>query len=195
MFISTPTTEFHTQTESQDQTEFLRQTASLNPSQPTRTRSEDPLQNRFGTHHRLPRGLREEAAGMDWNLFTATYAPSANIRLHHRKIEKLRGGLYRFHTELIHSSKTAEPHTERRELISTGPTSACSTLLAEAGCRTEILSFHQLEIFAATATFLQVTNDRRTVWAIGFGPSPEASVTAAMSSGAQRLNDTQRLYN
>lgn len=195
MFTSIRTTEFHTPTESPDQGEFLRDTAALNPAQPTRTRSEDPLQNRFGPHHRLPRGLREEAAGMDWNLFTATYAPSAELRLHHRNIEKLRGGLHRFHTELIHNSKTAGSHSERRELISTGPTSACSTLLAEAGRRIEIRSFHQLEIFEATATFIQVTDDRRTVWAMGFGPTPEASVTAAMSSGAQRLYGSRRLYS
>ncbi|MGP6174665.1 acetyl-CoA acetyltransferase [Corynebacterium sp. A21] len=184
MFTSTRTASF--QPTDQDQLDFLRETASLNQRQ-TETRSEDPLQNRFGTGHRLPRGLREEAAGMDWNLFTATYAPRAEIRLSHRDIEQLRGGLFRFHTDRTHTSKTADAHTDQLEIIATGPTSACTSLLAEAGRRIEILNFHQLEIFEATATFIKVTDDRQTVWAIGFGPSPESSIAAALSSGGQLL--------
>lgn len=187
MFTSTRTTEFSTQTESQDQSDFLRETASLNQPQQTRTRSEDPLQNRFGPHHRLPRGLREEAAGMDWNLFIATYAPTAEIRLNHLSTEQLRGGLFRFRAARSHTSKTSRSYTDQLEIIATGPTSAWSSLLAETGRRTEILSFHQLEIFEATVTFIKVTDDRRTAWAIGFGPSPDTSIAAALSSGAQRL--------
>lgn len=192
MFTSTRTAEFTTQTASfmnagQDQFDFLSETESLNQPQQTRTRGEDPLQNRFGTTHHLPRGLREEAAGMDWNLFIATYAPGAQIRLSHRDTEKLRGGLFRFQTDRIHTSKTAEAHTDRLEIIATGPVSACTSLLAEAGRRIEILSFHQLEIFEATATFIKITDDRRTAWAIGFGPDRETSIAAAMSSGAQRI--------
>lgn len=187
MFTSTHTTKFNTQAESQDQIDFLRETASLNQPQQTRIRSEDPLQNRFGPHHRLPRGLCEEAAGMDWNLFTATYAPTADIRLSHVATEQLRGGLFRFQAARNHTFKTAQPDTDQLEITATGPASAWTSLLAEAGRRTEILNFHQLEIFEATAVFIKVTDDRRTAWAVGFGASPEAAIAAALSSGAQRL--------
>lgn len=151
------------------------------------TGSEDPLSSRFGSQHRLPRGLRDEAAGMDWKLFTATYAPLADIRLNNLRLEKLRAGMFHFRAAMLHTSKTTEPRSEFCEITSTGPAAACTSLLAEAGRRVEILKFHQLEIFEATATFIYTTNDHRSAWSVGFGPTPEASVAAALSSAAQRL--------
>lgn len=148
----------------------------------------DPLQHRFGGAHRLPRGLRDEAAGMDWQLFTTTYAPLAEIRLGNIRTEKLRGGMFRYAIDRLHTSKTRHAHTEAREIVATGPVSACTGLLAEVGRHVEILGFHQREIFAATATFLRVTDGRRSCWAVGFGPTGEASVAAALSSAGQRVH-------
>lgn len=156
--------------------------------QPTQTPGTDPLQLRFGGTHRLPHGLREEAAGMDWNLFTATYAPQAEVRLHNLNSERLRGGLFRYTADRVHTSKTDQPRITTREIISTGPASACTGLLAEVGRHVEILSFHQLEIFEATVTFLHVTDSHRSRWAVGFGPNRDISVAAALSSAGQRIH-------
>ena len=47
----------------------------------TRTDELDPFQLRFESPRRLPRELREEAMGMSWSLFTATYAPTPTLRI------------------------------------------------------------------------------------------------------------------
>lgn len=152
--------------------------------------TEDPLNARFGNNHRLPRGLREEAAGMSWALFIATFAPAADLRITDLKASPVRGGKQNFTAELSHFSKTTAPITETREISAMGPASACSHLLADAGRHVEILTFHQFEIFEATVTFAKVahqTHDHRTAWAMGFGSNPSASTAAALASGAQRI--------
>ena len=71
-----------------------------------------------------------------------------------------------------------------------GPTSAASHLLADAGRHVEILAFHQTELFESTVTFVLVShqnNENRRAWALGFGSTPEASIAAALASGAQRI--------
>ena len=152
--------------------------------------AEDPFRARFGSAHRLPRGLREEARGMEWSLFTATYAPMPELRISRLESERLRGGHYLFTAELIRTSKTSQPQTEIREITASGPVSACTHLLADAGRHVEILSFHQSELYEATVTFLHLghqTHHTRRAWAMGFGSTPEASVASALSSGAQLI--------
>lgn len=166
---------------------FSTSTTEFTQSPTQTTGSEDPLSSRFGAQHRLPRGLREEAAGMDWKLFAATYAPLADIRFTNLKSEKLRAGMFHYRSTMLHTSKTTESRSELCEITSTGPAAACTSLLAGADRRVEILKFHQLEIFEATATFIHTTNDHRSAWAVGFGSTPETSVAAALSSAAQRL--------
>lgn len=150
----------------------------------------DPFSARFGSDHRLPRGLRDESAGMSWPLFTATYAPAADIRVSRMESTRGRGGQQHYTAELTRTSKTAQPHTETREITAMGPASAVSHLLADAGRHVEILSFHQTELFEASVTFIKVAhqhNGKRQSWAIGFGPTPEASIASALASGAQRI--------
>lgn len=150
----------------------------------------DPFSARFGSDHRLPRGLREESAGMSWPLFTATYAPAADIRISRMESARGRGGQQHYTAELTRTSKTAQPHTEVHEITAMGPASAVSHLLADAGRHVEILSFHQAELFEASVTFVKVAhqnNEKRQSWAIGFGPTPEASIASALASGAQRI--------
>lgn len=154
----------------------------------SRLYAEDPFRARFGSRYRLPRGLREEARGMEWSLFTATYAPTADLRITRLDPTRLRGGKYRYSAELTRASKTTQARTETCEITATGPTSACSHLLAEAGRAVEILAFHQFELYEATVTFLHVGHQHdhnRHSWAMGFGATPEASVAAALSSGSQ----------
>lgn len=152
----------------------------------------DPFESRFGAGHRLPMGLREEAAGMSWSLFTATYCPTPATRIAHLDATRLRAGRYRFHAELVTYSKTNSPHTLTEEITCTGPVAACTHLLANAGRYVEILTFRQHQIFEATVTFVEVAHQHdhlRTAWAVGFGSTPAASAAAALSSGAHRIHD------
>ena len=45
----------------------------------TRRFADDPFLARFG--HQLPRGLRQEAHGLQWRTFAATYSPTPDLRL------------------------------------------------------------------------------------------------------------------
>lgn len=151
----------------------------------------DPLEDRFGAGHRLPRGLREEADGMSWSLFTAIYCPAPEVRIAHLTSEKLRAGKFRYTGEVVEVSKTRAPETRTAEIETTGAISALTHMLAESGRYVEIRTFHQRRIFEATVTFIEVAhqNDHHhTAWAVGFGPTPDTSIAAALSSGAQRIH-------
>ncbi|RNE49899.1 acetyl-CoA acetyltransferase [Corynebacterium alimapuense] len=164
-------------------------TASTTSTAP-KTLTRDPFSNRFGSTYRLPRGLREEAAGMSWALFSATYSSLADIRITNLETDFLRGGRQHFTAELTHTSKTQAPQVETCQITAMGPTSACTHLLADAGRHVEILDFHQFDIFEATVTFIKVShqnNEHRTAWAMGFGGTPASSTAAALASGAQRI--------
>lgn len=165
-------------------------TASATVTTTSADTAQDPLSTRFGADHRLPHDLRDEAAGMSWPLFTATYAPAADIRVTRMASTHGRGGQQHYTAELTRTSKTTQPVTENREITAMGPASAVSHLLADAGRHVEILSFHQTELFEATVTFVKVAhqhNENRQSWAIGFGPTPESSIASALASGAQRI--------
>ena len=58
-----------------------------------RTYSDDPFRARFG--HRLPRGLRQEARGMNWQKFKDTYSPT-NGPIQIKNFEATRGTLGRW---------------------------------------------------------------------------------------------------
>ena len=45
-----------------------------------------------------------------------------------------------------------------------------------------------VEIFEATATFLYATHNNSSVWAMGFGTTPEAATMTAMTCAANRLH-------
>ena len=151
----------------------------------------DPFENRFGEGHRLPRGLREEAADMSWSLFTATYCPSPATRITQLESTRLRAGKFHFRGELVTHSKTDTPRHTSADITATGPVSACTHMLADAGRYVEILTFRQTRLFEATVTFVEVAHQHdhtRTAWAVGFGSTTESSVAAALSSGAQRIH-------
>ncbi|NLZ58603.1 MAG: acetyl-CoA acetyltransferase [Corynebacterium sp.] len=168
--------------------EFRRETprpVSVNPIQTEpRIYADDPFRARFG--FQLPRGLREEARGMEWRTFTSTYAPTASLRINNLASDSRRGGLYHYTATLIENSGAARDSTEA-EIMATGPISACTNLLADAGRRVEILEFHQFDIFEASVTFIYASNNNRRTWAMGFGGTAEQSAASALSSAAHLI--------
>ncbi|APT91403.1 acetyl-CoA acetyltransferase [Corynebacterium sphenisci DSM 44792] len=156
----------------------------------TRTFTEDPFRARFG--HRLPRGLRQEARGMDWRTFTATYSPTGGP-LEIREFTAVKGlaGRSTFSATITTGRGLGGDHgtrTRRAEVTAMGPVSAVTNLMADAGYRVEILEFHQFEIFEATATFIYAAHNNSRVWTMGFGQTPEASTMTAMTCAANRLH-------
>ncbi|PRQ10579.1 acetyl-CoA acetyltransferase [Corynebacterium sp. 13CS0277] len=139
--------------------------------------ADDPFRARFGLQ--LPPGLREEARGMDWRTFTATYSPTATVGIRHLESTRLKMGKFRFEADINGSHE---------QIVATGPVSACTHLLANAGRRVEILSFHQFDLFQATVTFIFTEHNGTTAWAMGFGPTRDLSAAAALSSAGQRLH-------
>lgn len=150
----------------------------------------DPLQARYDIDAKLPRELREEAEGMDWGLFMATFAPAPTLHIALTTTEQLTWLDNRYTAAVTALSKTRQPEHTSSQITATGPASAVSAILNEHGRYVEMLAFHQIELYEATVTCVKVCHQvdhTRTAWAIGFGPSPAHSVAAAMSSGAQRI--------
>lgn len=150
-----------------------------------RTFSKDPFLDRFGTA--LPEGLKEEAEGMSWREFFSTYSPTGAVSIRHLSSERLRMGRFRFTATLSMEGPQGRT-TATREIIATGPVSACTNLLADAGRRVEIVRFHQYEIFQATVTFIRTHHHGRYAWAMGFGADAEQSAATALSAAAHRLH-------
>lgn len=158
---------------------------------PTPTTLPDPFAARFGARYQLPRGLRAEAGGMDWPLFTATYCPAPELKITTLDATKLRAGRFRFTAEMTLSSKTERPRTFHHEITASGAVSAITHLLAEHGRYVEIRTFRQVRLFEATVTFAEVAHQldhTRTAWAVGFGATPELSAANTLASGAQRIH-------
>lgn len=157
---------------------------------PQHTEQLDPFQLRFETPRKLPRELREEAMGMSWSLFTATYAPAPTLRISDIESAPANWCYNTYRAEITKTSKTFPPQTRHREVTASGPAHAFAAMLAGEDRYVEILEFHQFELFEATFTAIKVAhqiNERCTAWAIGFGATSEASTAAALSSGAQRI--------
>ncbi|HZK32644.1 MAG TPA: acetyl-CoA acetyltransferase, partial [Corynebacterium sp.] len=124
----------------------------------------------------------------DWHTFSSRFSPTPSLRLHLRGSEALRGGRFRFHAEL---SEPRSGRHEPQEITATGPVSACTQLLSRAGRGLEIITFRQVELHEATATFILAHHPHhheRRRWAFGFGATPDASIASAMSAAAQRIH-------
>ncbi|MBV7295946.1 acetyl-CoA acetyltransferase [Corynebacterium sp. TAE3-ERU12] len=153
-----------------------------------RTFAEDPFRARFG--HRLPRGLRQEARGMDWRTFMSTYSPTEGP-LTIKEFTAARGvaGRCTFSATIVDGLGTDQERTVHSEITAMGPVSAVTNLLADVGYRVEIAEFHQFEIFEATATFIYAEHNNSRVWTMGFGQTPEMATMTAMVCAANRLHD------
>lgn len=154
---------------------------------PTQSLLDDPFQQRYRLRP-LPRGLREEAAGMSWNLFRATYSPEAELTITALDEERVSYREFRYTLRATHRSKTQPLRHSRHQHLASGPAAACSALLAEQGRPVEILRFHQHALFEATATFILGHHGNRTAWAMGLGATPEQSLAQALSCAAARLH-------
>lgn len=181
------TTEF---TYSAEFTTTATQQAPAAQTQQTQITERDPFQIRFDSERRLPRELREEAMGMSWSLFSATYAPMPTVKISGIESRREHWCYTTYSADLVCTSKTSAPQTTHHEVTASGPAHAFSAILAEEGRHVEILEFHQFQLHEATFTAIKVAhqiNERRTAWAVGFGATSESSIAAAMASGAQRI--------
>lgn len=151
--------------------------------QRTRTFAEDPFRSRFG--YRMPKGMRQEARGMDWKTFTRTYCPS-DIRVESFHAQRLSAGRHQY--EIGMTGLRADRLGTRVSITAMGPSAAMSEILADHGFAVEIREFHQYDIFEAAATFLYAIHKSKRVWAVGFGASRELSTANALASAATRLH-------
>ena len=188
MFIYTPSRR-HTTSFTRDTT---RAFTTLNhgtdfATQPTRrTFADDPFRARFG--HRLPRGLREQARGMDWRTFTETFCtPAGPLNLHSITHQQHRAGQRYYSLTLTDRTQPQHHRNSTHHITSMGAVSATTHILANNGRRIEILEFHQFAIYEATATMIYATHERRQAWTIGFGPNPDISSANALINAANRL--------
>lgn len=167
---------------------------SAQRTRPTQTRTLDPLEGRFGQGHRLPLPLRKDLASLDlefadWHTFSSLFSPTPSLRLQLTGAEPLRGGRFRFRAEL--TDHVTSGRGEGHEIVATGPVSACTQLLSRVGRGLEILTFRQVELHEATATFILAHHPHHhehTMWAFGFGATPQASIASAMSAAAHRIH-------
>ena len=88
----------------------------------TRRFADDPFLARFG--HQLPRGLRQEARGLQWRTFAATYSPAPDLRLQFLSEEKLPGGVVHYTAAI--KTRSGETH---HDIIASGPVQAATQLL------------------------------------------------------------------
>ncbi|MFC9789420.1 alpha-isopropylmalate synthase regulatory domain-containing protein [Rhodococcus sp. NPDC127528] len=143
----------------------------------------DPFSARFGMP--LPSEMRAECAGTSWRTFLASYSPSGGpIRFGRWSVTPLGAGRSEFRATLgigdaIH----------QRTAIASGPVSALTSMLYDAGFQMEILSFHQMRIGTdRTATFLLCEHEGRRHWALGMGHDATESSIEAMVAGANLLH-------
>ncbi|MDN5720553.1 MAG: hypothetical protein ACTH2Y_12945 [Corynebacterium sp.] len=148
----------------------------------SRVFAEDPFRARFG--HRLPAGMRQEARGMEWRKFVATYAP-ATYRVESMTTTRRPAGRRCFDITLTGLREDAGTQVS---ITSMGAASAMTQILADHGRRVEILEFHQYDIFEATVTFVFAQHETKKVWAVGFGADRDLSIASALTSAAGRLH-------
>lgn len=143
----------------------------------------DPFSARFGMP--LPREMRADCAGMSWRTFLATYSPSSGpIRFGRGAITSLGAGRTEYRATLAFGDTITQATA-----AASGPVSALTTMLHDAGFPIEILSFHQMRVDAdTTATFLLCEHGGRRHWAMGLGADATESSITAMIAGANLLH-------
>lgn len=143
----------------------------------------DPFSTRFGMP--LPREMRTDCAGMSWRTFLASYSPSNGpIRFGRWSVTPRGAGRNEYKATLGIGDAITQATAE-----ASGPVSALTAMLYDAGFQMEILSFHQMRIDAdRTATFLLCEHDSRRHWAVGFGHDATESSIEAMVAGANLLH-------
>ena len=136
----------------------------------------------------LPRGLREDADAMSWSTFTATYAPNAGpVRLGQWHCTETDRPATRLGPREFQATLALGDRIETASVTANGPVAALTAMLHERGVAVEMLRFHQLQSDDRTATFIQGTDGRRAVWAMGCSQDPTQSALSAVIACANRL--------
>lgn len=138
------------------------------------------LAERFG--YPLPRGIAQEAANMDWDGFTTTYAPEGAIRLGSWAAEPAARDQLDCRATISIDDRTMSLHAK-----ASGPISAMTSMLYDIGAPIQIVSLHQRTSGDQVITFLLCENDDRQCWAAGFGASSDEASINALIAGANRL--------
>jgi len=128
--------------------------------------------------------MRQEARGMEWRKFIATYAPDA-IRVDSLRFTPLPAGRKNYEMTI---SGLSEGMSTTVSITSMGAASAMTQILADHGRRVEVLEFHQYDIFEATVTFVYTQHKNTRSWAVGFGADRDTSIASALGSAATRLH-------
>lgn len=181
---------FNTGSEATLRARRLTNQPAAQPAAPTYEELPEELR-RLEIDRALPRELRDEAHGMDWGLFTATYAPEPTCAVTFQAEEKVNWMLSEYHLD-VHSMPKTRPARRTSEAVqASGPVRAIGEALNRHGRYVEILSFHQTEIIGRWLTMVKVGHSERHLrvfWTIGFGATAAESAAAAMSAGAQRVH-------
>ncbi|MEU5840532.1 2-isopropylmalate synthase [Rhodococcus sp. NPDC047139] len=155
--------------------------SGIAPMFPCGTDAADPFFARYGRP--LPRGLREEAAGMTWAEFESTYgAQHGPVRLGGWTATALGAGRSAFEATIAIGDTI---HTA--SATTCGPIAAMTAMLYDLGLNIEILSFHRHEIDGMSATFLRCRSGDRTDWVMGTGATGNESSLRAMIAGINKL--------
>lgn len=182
--------------------------AARSASDPTSPLRMCPFRERFG--RLLPRGFRDEAAGLDWRTLVDTYAPSTDhFHLADFSRRPLGRGITAYEAILAtRGADDAPGHFSARRLTtrSCGDVTAMSEMLGQVDARVEIEKFHQYEGRHAGShgyegmggmafgeaeswcTILLAGCGRRQTWAMGFGETSSEASIAALLSAATRLH-------
>ena len=135
----------------------------------------------------LPRGLREQAGGMPWDRFVATYGHTGGpIRLRNwacTDTDRRLGPQARNFRAVIAVGDRISTATA----AASGPIAALSAMLHHRGIPVEILKFHQLQSGGHTATFVCGGNGAHTEWAMGWSDDSTQSALRAVIACANRL--------
>ncbi|WP_241384406.1 2-isopropylmalate synthase [Rhodococcus sp. CH91] len=141
----------------------------------------DPFSARHG--RALPRGLREEAAGMTWAEFESTYCSQHGpVRLGGWTATALGAGRSAFEATIAVGDTI---HTA--SATTCGPIAAMTAMLYDLGLNIEILSFHRYELGEMSATFLLCRSGDRTAWVMGTGETGNESSLRGMIAGINKL--------
>lgn len=155
--------------------------AADRPGQAEWAAQSDPFAQRFGKS--LPRELRIEADQMSWPAFESAYAPTAGpLRLSAWSEERINSARTKYTATLgiEHAVRLASTDAS-------GPISAMTAILHEAGFPMEVTSFHQQQAGRQIATFIYCTNGARRHWAMGIGENCTDSILHAFISAANLL--------
>jgi hypothetical protein len=138
----------------------------------------------------LPRGIREEAFTMPWDIAVAEYGHTAGpLRLGHWECTDAQPAC-RLGPQARNYQATIAvgDRIDISRAAASGPVAALTAMLYERGIGLEILKFHQLRSGDNTATFVRGTDGARAEWAMGWSDDSTQSALRAVIACANRLS-------